>query len=62
MKGSFFLSLALDAAGIAILLVPDDKYRFITPNMKWISYGKRIGFLVLLGAGFLIDRFITHGG
>ncbi len=62
MKGTVILSLALDVAAIGILLIPDEKYTVITPNAKWIRNGKRIGFLLLLLTGFLIDKFISHPG
>jgi len=62
MKGTVILSLALDVVAIGVLLIPDEKYRVFTRDEKWIRNGKRIGFLVLLATGFLIDRFISHPG
>jgi hypothetical protein len=47
---------------IGILLIPDEKYLPLTTNPKWIRNGKRLCFLVLLLAGFLIDKFISHPG
>ena len=62
MKGSVILSLSLDVVAIVILLIPDEKFHAITPNPKWIRNGKRALFLVLIGAGFLIDQYISHPG
>ena len=62
MKGSVILSLSLDVVAIAILLVPDEKFKGITPDPKWIRNGKRAIFLVLIAAGFLIDQYISHPG
>jgi hypothetical protein len=62
MKGSVILSLSLDVVAIGILLIPDEKYLPLTSNPKWIRNGKRVCFLVLLLAGFLVDRYISHPG
>jgi hypothetical protein len=62
MKGSVVLSLSLDVVAIGILLIPDEKFLPLTRNPKWIRNGKRLCFLVLLLAGFLIDRYISHPG
>ena len=62
MKGSVIVSLSLDVVAIGILLIPDEKFRPLTPNPRWIRNGKRICFLVLLLTGFLIDRYISHPG
>ena len=60
MKGSVILSLSLDVVAIVVLLIPDEKFRPITPDPKWIRNGKRAVFLVLIAAGFLIDQYISH--
>lgn len=62
MKGTVILSLSLDVLAIVVLLVPDEKYAPLSRDPKWVRNGKRIVFLVLLVAGFLIDRYITHRG
>ena len=60
MKGSVILSLSLDVLAIGVILVPDAKFVPLCKDPKWIRNGKRIGFLVLLLTGFLIDQYITH--
>jgi hypothetical protein len=60
MKASVYLSLSLDVLAIVIILIPDAKYRRFSSNPKWIRNDKRICFLVLLLAGFLIDQYISH--
>ena len=62
MKGSFILSLSLDILAIILLLVPDARYRWVSSNPKHVSFYKRGVVLLLLLAGFLIDRYITHRG
>ena len=62
MKGSVILSLSLDVLAIAIMLVPVEKFRFLSRNDRTVTTAKRTCFLLLLLAGFLIDHFISHPG
>jgi hypothetical protein len=61
MKASVILSLSLDVLAIVIMLVPAEKYRFISRDSRTVTTAKRTCFLVLLLAGFLIDTFVSHG-
>jgi hypothetical protein len=62
MKGSVALSLSLDVLAISVLLIPDEKFRWISARPKAVIFGKRVGFLLLLLSGFLIDQYISHPG
>ena len=62
MKATVLLSLTLDASAIGILLTPEVKFRWLSGDDKVIRNAKRAAFFLLLISGFLIDRYITHGG
>jgi hypothetical protein len=61
MKSSVVLSICLDVAGVALILVPDAKFASLSPSRTLIRIGKCACSVALLLAGFLVDRFITHG-
>jgi hypothetical protein len=61
MKSSVVLSLCLEVGGVALILVPDAKFASLTPSKTLIRVGKCACSIALLLAGFLVDRFITHG-
>jgi len=62
LKGSVILSLSLDVLAIVIMLIPAERYGFISRNSRTVTTAKRTCFLLLLLAGFLIDHFISHPG
>ena len=62
MKGSVMLSLSLDVLAIGIMLVPVEKFAFLSRNGRAVTTAKRTCFLLLLLSGFLIDHFISHPG
>ncbi len=61
MKSSVILSICLDVSGVAIILVPDAKFASLTPSRTLIRILKCACAVALLAAGFLVDRYVTHG-
>jgi threonine/homoserine/homoserine lactone efflux protein len=61
MKSSAYLSLSLDALAVLIVVLPARFLRRVSTNPKVVRNLKRICGVALLVAGFLVDRFITHG-
>ena len=62
MKGSVILSLALDVLAIGIMLIPPARLSRLSNDPLRVTRAKRVCFLLLLGAGFLIDHYISHPG
>ena len=62
MRGSVFLSLTLDILAVVFIFLPARYLSGLSSDPKVIRNIKRVVGILLLLAGFLVDRFITHGG
>jgi len=62
LKGSVVLSLSLDVLAIGIILVPPERFAWVSADPKRVTLVKRTCFGLLLAAGFLIDQYISHPG
>lgn len=62
MRGSVILSLILDILAVVFILLPPRFLSGLSTDPKVVRNIKRVGGILLLLSGFLVDRFITHGG
>jgi threonine/homoserine/homoserine lactone efflux protein len=62
MKGSVLLSLTLDILAVAFIFLPARYLAGLSTDPKVVRNIKRVVGILLLLSGFLVDRYITHGG
>jgi len=62
MKGSVILSIALDILAVATILLPVRWLTWISGNTKVVTNLKRACSILLLLAGYLVDRYVSHPG
>lgn len=62
MRGSVILSLILDTMAVVFILLPARYLSGLSTDPKVVRNIKRVVGILLLAAGFLVDRFVTHGG
>jgi hypothetical protein len=62
MKGSVILSITLDLLAVITILLPVRWFTWLSGNSRLVTNLKRACSILLLLAGFLVDRYISHPG
>jgi hypothetical protein len=62
MKGSVILSIALDILAVITILLPVRWFTWLSSNTRVVTNLKRACSVLLLLAGYLVDKYISHPG